>query len=379
MNIVFGDTLYSVLGTVIVISAILMVIIFGIGRILNNRELEQTSKEEMIEIAISILMIGVVSYLLTNPIQHFGCSLMINTILNDNSVQCDNPIAREIYVNNTLLSYLNMSYASVLDPNVYNGMNRLLKSYLSSKKYFIFGSISQDPLINDFMAITNVVGSPTKIIDEIKEERFYQSGEAISSGFSYMPCRHFSYIYESLNNLFSQINLYRSIIYAFRELFSPSLYPIFIIGFFSIGMIMRIIKITRKVGGFLISFSIALSLLPITTAFFLNLLTKIDTNMNPTTSTTNMVNWLGATLSNVPEPNKCFDIYLHRFDSTFRELYSASTNPDSFLIRFTVLSILALLSLGLALLTVISVTVGINQLLGIDVSPFVLSYIARVS
>ncbi|MEM1971462.1 MAG: hypothetical protein QXM92_03255, partial [Candidatus Anstonellales archaeon] len=172
MNIVFGDTLYSVLGTVIVISAILMIIIFGIGRILNNRELEQTSKEEMVEIAISILMIGVVSYLLTNPIQHFGCSLMINTILNDNSVQCDNPIAREVYVNNTLLSYLNMSYASVLDPNVYNGMNRLLKSYLSSKKYFIFGSISQDPLINDFMSITNVVGSPTKIINEIKEETF---------------------------------------------------------------------------------------------------------------------------------------------------------------------------------------------------------------
>lgn len=389
MEVRFSDTLYSVLGIAIVISLLLMIVLFAIGRLLNSREIEQASQEEMVEIGISLLMIGVISYLLMNPIQHFTCNVLINTVLEDN-IDCSSPNSRALYMNRTFIALLNLSYYPIIEPTIYNEMNKLLKNSITSRTFRIFASISHDAFYNDVARMSHKIvdtgrqlgfqlGQEGRFRDELRGFVSKWGDAGASTGFSYMPCRHLGYFYDSLNNLIAQVNTYRSIIYTFQELFSPSLYPVFIVGFFSIGMIMRMIKITRKVGGFLISFSIALSMLPIISVFFINLITEVKSNYNPREIGDNMKESLASIISNLPEPTKCEDHMLDKFTSMFRNAYSEISAPNSKLIDYSVYSMLVVLSLGLSLLAVISITVGINQILGIDVSPFVLSYIARVS
>ncbi|MCX8154447.1 MAG: hypothetical protein N3C61_01275 [Candidatus Micrarchaeota archaeon] len=389
MEVRFSDSLYNVMGIVIVISLLFMIILFAIGRLMNSREIEQTSQEETVEIGVSILMIGVISYLLTNPIQHFTCNVLINTVLEDN-IDCSNPTSRELYMNHTFISLLNLSYYPIIESGVYNEMNKLLKSSMTSRTFKIFGSISYDAFQNDIALISNNIGNVGRSLgfsvgpeQEFRGEMFNMFSKwgdlGLSTGFSLIPCRHFGYFYDSLNNLIVQVNTYRSIIFTFRELFSPSLYPVFIVGFFSIGMIMRATKITRKVGGFLISFSIALSMLPIISVFLINLITDVNPRYNPNEISQQMRNFTMSIISNFPEPTRCYDLRLSMFEGMFKSAYAEISSPQSRIIDYSVYSMLIMLSLGLSLLAVISITVGINQILGIDVSPFVLSHIARVS
>lgn len=383
----FGSTLYTVLGIAIVISALLMFILFALGRMFGNKETEQTSKEELVEIAISIFLIGIVSYLITNPIQAFTCGLLINNILGEN-INCESPSDREQYLNKTFDIHLNMSYTSVASDKVRDNLDNLLKISLSSRRYFIFGSITGDALLNDLPGIlgginpenpqqaqTNDVASA---VEGIRQEL---SGldAGLSTGFSYMPCRHYGLIYDSVNNLLAQINQYRSIIYMFKEMFSNNVYPIFIVGFFGIGGLLRMIKLTRKVGSFMISFSIALSILPMISIFFLNVLPIIYSDFNASTMGVNASNRIAYLTHVTATPTTCMDIRLNGFTALYNEILSEISNPRSVMIQFSVYSMVIILSLGLSLLATISITVGINQLLGIDVSPFVLSYIARVA
>ncbi len=382
----FGSTLYTVLGITIVIAGLFMFILLALGKMFSIKEMEQTSKEEIVEIAISILLIGVVSYLVTNPIQTFTCGVLINNILGEN-IACDNPVDREIYLNRSFENYLNMSYMSVAGDRVKDNLDRLLKISLSSRRYFIFGSIAVDALYNDLPGIlggSNTIPDQAKIndiglpLDEIKKD-LSELNPGLSSGFSYMPCRHFSLIYDNVNTLLSQINQYRSIIYMFREMFSSSVYPIFIVGFFGIGGILRMVKLTRKVGSFMISFSIAMSMLPILSVFFLNVITLTYNDFNASTMAVNASNKIAELTDIRAYPTNCKDLTLESFKGMFLNILSEISDSNSMIIGFSVYSMLIILSLGLSLLATISITVGINQLLGIDVSPFVLSYIARVA
>lgn len=388
----FGSTLYSVLGLTIVIALLFMLILFTIAKLFSNKELEQASKEEFVEIGVSILLIGIISYLITNPIQSFSCGLLINNILANNTVNCNDPLGRENYINNTFNELMKMSYNSVANEQVKRNLDNLLKCSISSRRYFIFGSINSEALTND---ITGILGGAMGVNNpEIKQQiqninynleqimtelNKVLPDTGISTGFSFIPCRHFGLLYDNINNLLSQTNQYRSIIYIFKELFSPSVYPIFIVGFFGIGGILRMLKLTRKIGSFLISFSIAISLLPIISVFFINLITEVDGTFNPKNITNSIVETITFLSDTRSLPVNCFDIKFYQFNSLYTSSVQQISDPNSNIITFSVYSMAVLLSLGLSLLAVISITVGINQLLGIDVSPFVLSYIARVS
>jgi len=192
--------------------------------------------------------------------------------------------------------------------------------------------------------------------------------------FGFQSCNHLSLIQNKLSSIFAIISQQNSILYSLRSIFEISyvLIPVFLF----VGIVLRTLKISRGVGGFLISFSIALTLLPYITTFLIEMIPKIDRSLDPNNLLSDFQTYLNGFAVNY---SNCLDLSLTTFKSKIDYINSDLTSQNSLIVRTTLLFYLTLLSLGLSLLATISITVGINRLLGIEVSPFILSYIARVS
>jgi hypothetical protein len=373
--------LAKIIGIVIIIGLILYLIIFFISKILNNKELEITAKNNVIEILITLLIFLILWNSIQTIIPEGVCNILNKGILNY-SVDCSSNTSRLQYINQTLNKHINYTYFIIGSDTTKNVMNSLIKATSRSILFRMSFNFMQDPAIKYSQDIVDLINnSDLKNFDQAQQEfgQAYQSmiqnvkNPSFFGTFGFQSCNHLSLIQNKLSSLFAIISQQNSILYSLRSIFEVSyiLIPVFLF----VGIVLRTLKISRGVGGFLISFSIALTLLPYITTFLIEMIPKIDRSLDPS----NLLSDFQGYLSGFAVDLNCIDFSLTTFKSKIDYINSDLTSQNSLIVRTTSLFYLTLLSLGLSLLATISITVGINRLLGIEVSPFILSYIARVS
>jgi hypothetical protein len=374
--------LAKIIGIVIIIGLILDLILFFISKILNNKELEITAKNNVIEILITLLIFLILWNSIQTIIPEGVCNILNKGILNYN-VDCSSNTSRLQYINQTLNKHINYTYFIIGSDTTKDVMNSLIKATSRSVLFRMSFNFIQDPAIKYSQDIVDLINnSDLKNFDQAQEEfgQAYQSmiqnvkNPSFFGTFGFQSCNHLSLIQNKLSSLFAIISQQNSILYSLRSIFEVSyiLIPVFLF----VGIVLRTLKISRGVGGFLISFSIALTLLPYITTFLIEMIPKIDRSLDPSSLLSDFEGYLGGFAVNY---SNCIDFSLTTFKSKIDYINSDLTSQNSLIVRTTSLFYLTLLSLGLSLLATISITVGINRLLGIEVSPFILSYIARVS
>jgi hypothetical protein len=375
------DPLARIIGIVIIIGLILDLILFFVSKILNNKELEITAKNNVIEILITLLIFLILWNSIQTIIPEGVCNILNKGILNHN-VDCSSNTSRLQYINQTLNKHINYTYFIIGSNTTKDVMNSLIRATSRSILFRMSFNFIQDPSIKSSQDMVNLINnSDLKNFIEAQEEfgKAYQSmiqnvkNPSFFGTFGFQSCNHLSLIQNKLSSLFAIISQQNSILYSLRSIFEISyiLIPLFLF----VGIVLRTLKISRGVGGFLISFSIALTLLPYITTFLIEMIPKIDISLDPN----NLLSDFQRYLSGFAVDLNCIDLSLTTFKSKIEYINSDLTSQNSLIVRTTLLFYLTLLSLGLSLLATISITVGINRLLGIEVSPFILSYIARVS
>jgi len=374
--------LAKIIGIVIIIGLILDLILFFVSKILNNKELEITAKNNVIEILITLLIFLILWNSIQTIIPESVCNILNKGILNHN-VDCSSNTSRIQYINQTLNKHINYTYFIIASNTTKDVMNSLIKATSRSILFRMSFNFIQDPSIKYSQEMVDLIdNSDLKNFIQAQEEfgRAYQSmiqnvkNPSFFGTFGFQSCNHLSLIQNKLSSIFAIISQQNSILYSLRSIFEISyiLIPVFLF----VGIVLRTLKISRGVGGFLISFSIALTLLPYITTFLIEMIPRIDRSLDPDNLLSGFEGYLSGFTVN---SSNCIDLSLTTFRSKIEYINSDLTSQNSLIVRTTLLFYLTLLSLGLSLLATISITVGINRLLGIEVSPFILSYIARVS
>jgi hypothetical protein len=375
------DPLATIIGIVIIIGLILDLILFFVSKILNNKELEITAKNNVIEILITLLIFLILWNSIQTIIPEGVCNILNKGILNHN-VDCSSNTSRLQYINQTLNKHISYTYFIIASNTTKNVMNSLIKATSRSVLFRMSFNLIQDPSIKYSQEMVDLINDPDLknfIHNEEELNRVYRAtignvNPNFFGTFGFQSCNHLSLIQNKLSSLFAIISQQNSILYSLRSIFEISniLIPLFLF----VGIVLRTLKISRGVGGFLISFSIALTLLPYITTFLIEMIPIIDRSLNPNNLLSDFQRYLSGFAVN---SSNCIDLSLTTFKSKIEYINSDLTSQNSLIVRTTLLFYLTLLSLGLSLLATISITVGINRLLGIEVSPFILSYIARVS
>jgi|GEM_PF-4024364 len=375
------DPLARIIGIVIIIGLILDLILFFVSKILNNKELEITAKNNVIEILITLLIFLILWNSIQTIIPEGVCNILNKGILNHN-VDCSSNTSRIQYINQTLNKHINYTYFIIGSNTTKDVMNSLIKATSRSILFRMSFNFIQDPSIKYSQEMVDLINNPDlKNFIDAQEEfgRAYRDtiqnvNPNFFGTFGFQSCNHLSLIQNKLSSIFAIISQQNSILYSLRSIFEISyiLIPLFLF----VGIVLRTLKISRGVGGFLISFSIALTLLPYITTFLIEMIPKIDRSLDPNNLLSDFQTYLSGFTVN---SSNCIDLSLTTFKSKIEYINSDLTSQNSLIVRTTLLFYLTLLSLGLSLLATISITVGINRLLGIEVSPFILSYIARVS
>jgi hypothetical protein len=377
------DPLAKIMGIVLIVGLILDLILFFVSKILNNKELEITAKNNVIEILITLLIFLILWNSIQTIIPEGVCNILNKGILNDN-VNCNSNTSRMQYINQTLNKHINYTYFIIGSSTTKDVMNSLIKATSRSVLFRMSFNFIQDPSIKYSQEMVNLINnSDLQNFIQAQDEfgQAYQSmiqnlkNPSFFGTFGFQSCNHLSLIQNKLSSIFAIISQQNSILYSLRSIFEISyiLIPMFLF----VGIVLRTLKISRGVGGFLISFSIALTLLPYITTFLIEMIPKIDRSLDPNNLLSDFQRYLNG--FRVVDYSNCLDLSLTTFKSKIDHVNSDLTSQNSLIVRTTLLFYLTLLSLGLSLLATISITVGINRLLGIEVSPFVLSYIARVS
>jgi len=376
---------------------------YFLGLMLKNQRLQMVAKEEILEWGSTIFMIGALTYLLAGPIPEVSCKAVV-WLLDESGVNCEDPVDREAFVDGVLNSSLQKAYKVIGDKDVKERMDLLVQGALS--RIMITIPIGVTAFRNPFAdaaslgdifntMVGQLVGQASqseaqanqidlgglRTVEQIREQ-ITNTRLGGSTSFSYQPCNYLMLYYSYAIYYINYFTTYRTTIYVINLLISD-LYEGFVWGFLVVGLLLRSFNISRRIGGFFISFALAVALLPYLTAFFLKIIEKVDARFGDQIAQEAindilLFTALGDSVKTTTEGNVYCKEDIDLFESNFNNLYHIATTPTSGLVSFGVYGLLNLLSLGMALLAVISITVGIGQLFGIEISPFVLSYIARL-
>jgi len=214
------------------------------------------------------------------------------------------------------------------------------------------------------------------------------AGYATSTSMTFSPCQGFSSVRNDLNNLLNTLSILYTGIWGHIILlnFSQTITSIFLLT----GLILRPFKPLRGFAAFLIAFSFALLIYAPTTYLFhrvifdyLKTTYGVDVlNVNDVDSSLDSAGFVysSASTSSLPFSSYCngFSV-IGDIKNTYTSLYQTSINPQGNVV-FVILEaeLLVLMLEGLAVLTIISISAGMSKLLGVEISPWILSNIARL-
>ena len=389
------DSQLTLLAIASTISGTIIIAGYFLGLMLKNQRLQMVAREEILEWGITIFLIGTLAYIISEPLPVFSCKVV--TWLLSESVNCDDPTARDNYVADAINEQLQIAYTIIGDPRMTEQLTRLLQGSLSRTAISIpIGTTAFRNPFTDAAGLGDVLtgkldqlvkpptGIEANIVKEVQsfKQDILDTQLGGTTTFSYQPCNYFLLYYDYATQYINMYTQFKSTLYAV-SLLVQDLYRGFVWGFLIVGLFLRNFNISRRIGGFFISFSIAVAMLPYITVFFLKILQKVDTNFWITVSSDKVITDIQqfteiSAIGGGGDPSYYCDENFPLYISNFNRLYSISTDPNSGLVSFGVYGLMVLLSLGMSLLAVISITVGIGQLFGIEISPFVLSYIARL-
>jgi hypothetical protein len=152
-----------------------------------------------------------------------------------------------------------------------------------------------------------------------------------------------------------------------------SVYYKFYLFFMSIGLFLRSFVVTRQISGFFISFALSMLVLPYATYFIFAYFSSKGLLPDLNGVISGVVNKYGNLLS--------VSVDCHSLDLNKLSVLSNAVSQDIIDGPISSLSTAMMvinLTMGFALLTILSVTVGLSKLFGTELYPWVLSSILRL-
>ncbi len=401
----------------LLISSLFTIIIYFISKVFGISSLEQLGKSELLEIIIGGVIIIFVFQIFLLSSDSYSCYI-INLALNENTNCAELPNGY----------YAEKTKEILLD--IFNGLSKNNEAIFEKQSEFSlvysrqlsvsvsFGSVSEvssiSSVVDVIREILNVVGGVLRkvigIFSDIArqstdnkpeqqknvEEGNNKNKEGPLSGeshFGYNPCAGFYLMYVLLSKLASGGNMIYTALWSQLILFEIStiIIPVFI----AMGILMRSFKITRGIGAFLISFAFALVLIgPLSYLFHRIFMNYMENKYSFSPSEIDKQ----SIITELENSGFKYSTFRYRF-LLFEEKYYCNVwtalsniednlkevnkemlefnNPTTpYLLSFA--SYALLIIEGFSGLAIISISAGLTKLMGVEISPWVLSQIARL-
>ncbi len=344
-------------------SLMLAVLLYMISKILDIQNLSLMSQDEIKEIIVGTIFISL-AFLIFNGLIDIASYYVISGFYPQGVSGITNYNFRN--VSQSLIEKLFISFSEI-ETGLYNTQVKFENVVYATKSTSIIQSGKTDIFPNK----------------ELGKTLNFMLQHASASEVGFSGCRGLGILLSFLRTINNNIRLAYTGLWGHIILINLS--DTIVIVFLSIGLFLRSFKVTRGIGGFLIAFAFALLLYqPISYLLHRFIIDYIQNEYN--------INILNIKHSDVEK-----DLERAGFYFTENEMYCnekkvfsdvknglgkmkyISKEPNGNIIgvvTFTTLGIL--LSEGFAVLTIISISAGLSKLMGVEISPWVLSNIARL-
>ncbi len=343
-------------------SLALAVLFYMLSKILDIQSLSLMSQDEIKEIVIGTIFISL-AFLIFNGLINVASYYVIEGFYPEGITGITNYDFRE--ASQTLIEELFISFSKV-EEALYNAQVELESVVYATKSTSIIQAGKTD-IFGD-----TLIGRMVNVL---------QHASASEVGFS--PCKGLSEILIVLRGVNNNIRLAYTGLWGHIILINLS--DTIVAIFLAMGLFLRSFKVTRGIGGFLIAFAFALLLYqPISYLlhkFVINYINdeyKVDLlniKQNDIEKDLEKAGFYFTKSGSYCDEGKIFS----DVEKSLRSMSTVTKDPKENIVGvITFATIGVLLSEGFAVLTIISVSAGLSKLMGVEISPWVLSNIARL-
>ncbi len=331
---------------VLIISLLIHVVAYFIGKMTSNEILITGARDEFIEVLSSGILIVFLLFLISKNPQGISAADGISGI-----------------VISSIIPSLNYNTSLSVRDNYHIISNRL-SNVMNDELNLVISAYKNSTIIAQSDISQRLNGLPLS------------NGE-LQLSYSYMPCTAYSYISTIISPLISTILNGINIMRMFDTLVELADYRFFV-AFAMFGLLLRSVPITRWAGNFLISMAIGLYLFVPLSFIFVDGMVLDYYSSIPTLS--NFINPITPHVSETPSTDEIIDVcVLHSPLNVVEnaiDIYGSNSNKDPS--KFVLFIYLVMIARGFAILIMISTIAGFMSIFGTRISPYVLSILLRV-